>query len=82
MAYVDLNPVRAGLSETPEGSDFTSIQARIRRAANGRQEGSESPVPELMPFRAERGDTLPKAILPFDLKDYLELVKWTGRITR
>ena len=82
MAYVDLNPVRAGLSETPEGSDFTSIQARIRRAANGRQEGSESPVPELMPFRAERGGTLPKAILPYDLKDYLELVEWTGQITR
>ncbi|MEZ5489326.1 MAG: transposase [Gammaproteobacteria bacterium] len=29
MAYVDLNPARAGLSETPEGSDFTSIQERL-----------------------------------------------------
>lgn len=29
MAYVDLNPVRAGVSETLENSDFTSIQERL-----------------------------------------------------
>lgn len=29
MAYVDLNPIRAGISDTLENSDFTSIQERL-----------------------------------------------------
>lgn len=29
MAYVDLNPIGAGLVETPEKSEFTSIRERV-----------------------------------------------------
>ncbi len=44
MAYVDLNPVRAGLAETPETSDYTSIQERVVGLPKG--VGSEAGLQE------------------------------------
>jgi len=37
MAYVDLNPIRAGLSATLEGSDHTSMQERIQAYVQTRE---------------------------------------------
>ena len=92
MAYVDLNPVRAGIAKTPEDSDHTSIQRRIRALqaaaepeAPGAQETSEPepPIqpPELLPFVGGERQDGPKG-LPFHLPDYLELVNWTGQAIR
>jgi REP element-mobilizing transposase RayT len=79
LAYVDLNPVRAGMAETPEASDHTSIQERIRSMlAGGTQEGQP---PGLLPFAGNPREEMPKG-LPFRLEDYLELVDWTGRLLR
>jgi len=92
-AHVDLNPIRAGIAKTPEKSDHTSIKERIRgastsdhpvepeTAATGKRESGKTDCPPapLMPFDAT-GRT-PWAI-PFDFRDYLELVDWTGRAIR
>jgi REP element-mobilizing transposase RayT len=77
MAYVDLNPIRAGITDTPETSDFTSIYQRIR--AQG-QRGSAEQALRLKPF--VRTNTDSASALPFRLSDYLELVDWTGRAIR
>jgi len=73
MAYVDLNPLRAGISTTPETSEYTSIKARLN-ALNQQQET----VPSLYPFI---GTSTNKELdgIPFRLIDYIELVDWTAR---
>lgn len=76
MAYVDLNPVRAGIAKDLPSSDFTSIQDRIRRA---RRETAKEPKPRLMPFAEVERQKQKKATIPFRYRDYLELVDWYGR---
>ena len=72
MAYVDLNPIRACMAEAPESSEHTSIKLRIEAAENNR-------IPsQLMRFQAVEKKNSPNGI-PFALKDYIELVEWSGR---
>jgi REP element-mobilizing transposase RayT len=80
MAYVDLNPVRAGIARTPEEADFTSIQARLASLCEGRARACKhsTGVP-LLPFSGVEANPGTTATLPFRLKDYLELVAFTGR---
>jgi REP element-mobilizing transposase RayT len=86
MSYVDPNPVRAGLANTPEESDFTSIQERIEAYAKWekKSKGKQAPkqqATKLYPFKRTR-ENESKESIDFELKDYLSLVDWTGRAIR
>lgn len=82
MVYVDLNPIRATLADTPEQSDYTSIQRRIRQAIKVKSPQAIDQQPDtLIPFAGYPRADMPEG-LPFQLSDYLELVDWTGRMIR
>jgi len=96
MAYVDLNPLRAGLAATPEDSDFTSIQLRLRA---WRQAHMPAPGPDALPD-PPHAEPRPRAedpsawlcpiqsvagrrgVLQMTETDYFELVDRTGRILK
>jgi REP element-mobilizing transposase RayT len=81
MAYVDLNPIRAKLADTPENSEFTSIYERIKIAKINSDCVDALKQPEdLMPFASLEKSMLPA--IDFSFQDYLELVDTTGRILR
>ncbi len=87
MAYVDLNPVRAGLATSLAESDFTSVQQRLRalereESMKDAEAGQHAPQGvSLASFSGER--TRPRSHgpeLPFRLPDYIKLLEDTGRL--
>jgi hypothetical protein len=92
MAYVDLNPVRANMCNTPEASDHTRIKERIAPGFDLNKAADE----EIIQQRLQRFDLPLKPLAQFDgnvtsqeqigvlfsLKDYLQLVDTTGRMIR
>jgi len=74
MAYVDLNPIRAKMASSPETSDHTAIKSRIETLKSDKK-----PTPSIENFVGSKANEIG---LPFVLREYLELVDWTGRIVR
>jgi REP element-mobilizing transposase RayT len=75
MTYVDLNPIRAELSDELITSDFTSIQQRLLQV----RRKIDRKCPRLMPFREKQREDQRFQAIPYNLKDYIDLVDWTGR---
>ncbi len=92
MAYVDLNPVRAGIADRPETSSHTSIRERpkpefdLQQAIDDQTECGDihnfkTPLKPLQPFENRLANESQTGIL-FNFEEYLALVDWTGRIIR
>lgn len=86
MVYVDLNPIRAGLAPTPEESDFTGIQQRIRAfqtentaGRSGTKGSSDASDRWLCPIPLSDDQN---GILPMTDIEYFDLVDRSGRLIR
>jgi REP element-mobilizing transposase RayT len=85
MSYVDLNPIRAAMAETPEAADFTSIQQRIRQLRKpGHKSDNRNKQTQRLPLMplVKQGKDPHENAIGFSLSDYLELVDWAGRAIR
>ena len=72
MSYVDLNPIRAKIADTPEQSDYTSVQARCNPKIKAKV--------RLALFKDET--EYKDGTIPFTRNEYLKLVDWAGRMQR
>ena len=86
MVYVDLNPLRALVAPTPEKSNFTGIQQRIRTFQKRimAKESKKQGIPDgsacwLCPIPVS---TDPNGILPITETEYFDLVDRSGRLVR
>lgn len=90
--YVDLNPIRAGVAETPESSEHTSAYRRIQAMPAAKQRPSKPPAAAssdrwLCPIAPAVASTNPTSapslsFLDMTLSDYLQLLDWSGRQLR
>jgi hypothetical protein len=70
MAYVDLNPIRAGIAKSLRQSRHTSVEQRIENAKGDRNKLSQR-------MRPIAGTSVHS--VPLTTADYLHLLEWTGR---
>ena len=79
MTYVDLNPIRAAMARTPEASDYTSIQERIKNKKSHLLSFGDDDIPYSLSLYLELVELTGRAVLeskrgfiPNELPDILD----------
>lgn len=72
--YIDLNPIRAKIANTPEESLFTGVYERIN--SKRKIKSSDNQNSFLVPIKSDKSNS---GYLNMDQDSYLELLDWTGR---
>ena len=79
MAYVDLNPLRAGAtSRVAEEGEHTALRRRIEEALREKGKHGEALAPMRIDADSRRIFTAGDTRLALTLRDYLEHVEWTA----
>jgi len=76
MAYVDLNPVRAKITEKLESSNHTSIKKRLNEIKQIEPIAVQAKLDSAISAISNQLNTKKLSI---SVKDYIELVEWTGQ---
>ena len=81
MAYVDLNPLRAGAtSGVAEAGERTSVRRRVEESGRDGGKLEEALAPMRLDGEVSRVYTAPPTSLEVRLSTYLEHLEWTARI--
>ena len=75
MAYIDLNPVRANMTDSIENSKYTSIFKRIKQKRNY----GLCPMSDEL---SQKSKDIGKSFVPCNKDDYIKLVRETSKIIR
>ena len=92
--YIDLNPIRAGIYETPEESQFTSVYERIHEktinTVQDKLKEQDALGPDFAELNKRQTNWLApidnrkseRGFLSMDFEQYLTLLEWTGQQIR
>ena len=80
MAYQDLNPIRAGMTDRVDAPEHTSLQRRLEEADDEPERLDEPVAPLRRDTSSRRITTGGRSVLAVSLRDYREQVEWTGGV--